>query len=38
MNLCSDRPIKGEADSICVQRNPPGKASSVKATLLTKYI
>lgn len=32
--LRSDGPIKGEADSVRVQRNPPGKASWLKGSLL----
>ena len=32
--LLSDRPIKGEADRVRVQRNPAGKALCVRGSLL----
>lgn len=35
--LHSDRPIKGETDSVCVPRNPPGKDFCVKGSLLLLY-
>lgn len=36
--LCSDRPTKGETDSVCVQRNPPGKDYIKVLILLSKYL
>lgn len=35
--LCSDRPIKGEADSVRMQRNPPGKPFAVEGSLTLSY-